>query len=231
VLWFVSWWTAGLLSAALCASPGAFEGAAGDIIIQGEAYLPRPPYCESTGFFLQQREVKGLPLPLVSEGRFYHHCEQGVIWQTDHPVHETLVLHRGGKTYQFQNGKSSELSGRFGRVLSVILNSMMSGDHAMLARFFHVERQLENEWQLQPRKRSLRRGIDHIKLVLPQLSADSLPSGDVKVALVDSRLRETVISLHYNPVEKFDSRAPINCSNDTKQSGACQLLRSIVMPE
>lgn len=229
---FFLWCATALLCGAVYASPGAFEDAAvEEAVVADEAYLPQPPSCESSGFFQQQRQVKGLPLPLVSEGRFYHHCEQGIIWQTDQPVHETLVLHRNGKTYQLQEGKSSELSGRFGRVLSAILNGMMSGDNAMLTRLFYIEQQMENEWHLQPKKRSLRRGLDHINLVLPQRSTGGLPSGGVKVAMVDTSLRETVISLHYTPGEKFESIVPIDCSNDKKQSEACRFLRSIVAPE
>ena len=145
--------------------------------------LPLPSQgCSFSGSFTQSKDVAGLVGPLLSAGVFYYHCEAGVIWKTKSPVSQIFVFRKTGEAYKLQQQTATVLKSAQGKVLGRLLNSLIGGDQNQIAEQFKITTRPEIECQegseackpsaeiysLEPRKRSLKRGLKVIELNLAQ---------------------------------------------------------------
>lgn len=159
--------------------------------------------CQFSGSFEQIKQIDGIDQALKSNGVFYHHCEQGVIWSTTEPVVETLIMRRDGKGFVITANEQEQLKSRQGKFLSSLLNSLMSGDQAAIEKQFKLKLGDNNTVTLTPTKRSLKRAIKFIEV---QRSVDLKR---VDITIVDRNAQKTHINSTqtsvFNPLSSTDS--------------------------
>jgi len=104
------------------------------------------------GHFVQERQLAGFSRPLKSEGSFVLAPGQGLIWRTEVPLVDTIVITPGG-ILQIVNGKEAmrlpvsrlPVVGRFYDVLG----GALTGNTGPLDSVFKVERQADAaQWHL-----------------------------------------------------------------------------------
>jgi len=121
--------------------------------------------CVFTGTFEQKRFISSLSEALLSTGRFYHHCDHGVIWSTGDPIEETLVLRKKGENFLINSSGANILKSRQGKFLSKLLNGLMATNHELIDKQFKLKSLKPNHYQLTPSRRKLRRAIKSINLI------------------------------------------------------------------
>ncbi len=104
------------------------------------------------GHFSQERLLAGFSRPLKSTGSFVLAPGKGLIWRTEAPLTDTVVI-TGNGILQIVNGQEAmripaqrmPVIGRFYDVLS----GALTGDAAALDKVFSVEKHADpNQWQL-----------------------------------------------------------------------------------
>jgi hypothetical protein len=197
--------------------------------------LPLPSQgCSFSGSFTQSKDVSGLVGPLFSVGVFYYHCEVGVIWKTNEPVSQTFVFQKAGKAYNLQQQKVKTLKSAQGKILGRLLNSLIGGDQGQISEQFEVTTRAEIECEegrdackpsaevyiLEPRKRSLKRGLKVIELDLAQ-------SMSIGISMLDRRDQWTrIISSKADNVEGV-TNSDLKCSEVVSLSKQeCDLLHN-----
>ena len=143
--------------------------------------------CQFAGTFEQVKQLNGLDQGLTSNGVFYHHCEQGVIWSTLTPMLETLVMRRDGKGFVITDADPKQLKSRQGKFLSSLLNSLMSGDQNAIEKQFELTTLASGAITLKPKKRTLKRAI---KVIEVNKSQDNK---NVDITIVDRNFQRTHI--------------------------------------
>ena len=176
---------------------------------QKESLLPEPvaqpligtlgePQTQSSGHFVQQRDVQGLPMPLDSRGVFYQHQDHGFIWSMVDPIGETLVLRLDGRLFRVSTNSVEELKRGPARQLTETIHALMRGDAKRLRKQFRLAQPSDTELTLVPRSRRLRRAISElrVKTVLSERgdSATSFPRREL--TLLDATGLETRITVH-----------------------------------
>lgn len=162
------------------------------VFADSEVRVPKRLSCQSHGSFLQKRQVKGLPLALQSTGVFFNHCDQGVIWATQSPVEETLVIRSKRPSLIVENGKQRVLKGYAGQLMSRVIHAMMNGQLASLQKDFEIRQDNPNAWSLRPKKSRLRRALQRIEF--------TLEGNRVRVSMLDRDELRTDIELDDQPV-------------------------------
>lgn len=116
-----------------------------------------------SGQFSQERHVDFLQKPLASSGDFLINRDQSLMWRVLDPIESTMQIKKGVLTL---NGKQVPDMGA-GALMSVIIQSIFSGDFSQLKQHFEVEGEInQNNWTLQlvPKSNLLRKGIEFIRL-------------------------------------------------------------------
>lgn len=134
--------------------------------------LPLPDAaCSYAGNFTQDRYLSGITEPIRTAGQFYFHCEYGVVWATQEPIKDVLILHRNGRGLQVSPDQAAQkLKSRQSKFLGQLLTTLMAGDQAALRELFEISAtETAYQYQLLPRQRKLKRGIQHLVLDLAQL--------------------------------------------------------------
>jgi hypothetical protein len=115
---------------------------------------------EQNGVFTQERQVKGLPIALVSKGKFNYDAGKGLEWRTLHPVSSELNISRDGLRQQGKLLAGSE-------VIAQALLGVFSGDFTELETFFSLslEGNIE-QWRvnMMPKSQQVATIIQSIKL-------------------------------------------------------------------
>jgi hypothetical protein len=133
------------LALALCLAAGSVRAAemTPDTLQAGEVLR---------GHFAQERQLAGFSRPLKSSGSFVLAPGQGLIWRTEMPLVDTIVITPGG-ILQIVNGKEAmrlpasrlPVVGRFYDVLG----GALTGNTGSLDSVFKVERQADAvQWHL-----------------------------------------------------------------------------------
>ncbi len=125
-----------------------------------------PQTCVFSGSFKQNRELVGLPVPLVSQGRFFFSCEQGLIWQTQSPINETLIYTKAQLHFSLdQNNELQVADSLIHNYLGRLLLSLMGGDIEYLQKNFAIsEDQSKHALTLKPSSTALKRALQDILL-------------------------------------------------------------------
>ncbi len=204
--------------------------------------LPLPSQgCSFSGSFTQSKDVEGFVGPLLSAGVFFYHCEAGVIWKTKAPVSQTFVFRKSGKAYSLQQQKVKALKSAQGKTLGRLLNSLIGGDQDQISAQFEITTRPEIECQegsdtcepsaevyiLEPRKRSLKRGLKVIELDLAQTkkAEGTEPSMSIGISMLDRKDQWTrIISSKVENVESL-MNSDLLCSDVvTLSKQECALL-------
>jgi hypothetical protein len=114
-----------------------------------------------SGEFQQEKQLKFLKKPLVSNGDFTYQQKLGLVWKTKAPFASTLLL---SETRLISNQIEREIPIGFGRIFA----SVLGGDIQQLDQDFIINGQLKNQsWDLilNPKKQALSKAIVMLKLV------------------------------------------------------------------
>lgn len=134
--------------------------------------LPVAPACRFAGSFEQHKQLPDTEVVLSSEGQFLFDCRSGVIWQTLKPVQDFQVYRIDGQHYRVDaSGDVQPVQQRFQRYIGQLMLALMGGENSLLVRDFLIERLPQSvpkaesvQWRLSPKRRRLKKLIDHIDL-------------------------------------------------------------------
>ena len=169
--------------------------------------------CVFSGNFQQQRVLDGLPEPLQSNGVFFYHCKHGIIWSTQAPIAEALVLRSNGSGFLLKDSQSKNLKSRQSKFLGKLLNDLMGSDPASIASQFDVERldpQIR-KYHLTPKKRAIKRGIKGITILLP--NDNELDQKPAVITVIDRNAQATEIQSTRDEVFSVEHDAASSCDS------------------
>lgn len=149
------------------------------------------------GEFTQRRRLPELNRPLVSNGRFVHDTERGILWEVLEPAPSTLVIAPRGV---YQNGQRHG-AGNPVAALRPVFRALFSGDMRSLHDYFEVsERTTDSGWRLElrPRDDTLASALESITL-----HGDEFPR---EVVIHDTE--GGVTELRFSAIEYPDSLEP-----------------------
>jgi len=123
-----------------------------------------PEGCYVKGQFTQEKAIKELSFPLVSEGDFLFDCKHGLIWQSIKPIPEMVIYPLLEQPRQVDaSGNLKILDGRVQREIGLLLNRLMGGDTHYILQSFDMSGS-ESLLTLQPKARPLNRFLQRIEL-------------------------------------------------------------------
>ncbi len=123
-----------------------------------------PQSCLLSGDFSQEKQLAAVPGPLQSSGQMIFDCQQGLIWNTQEPVAETLIYKLDGKHQRFiDNSEPERLSGRAHRELGKMLNHIIGADVDYLNQHFQTS-PIDHGVQLVPKSKRMRKHLPSIDI-------------------------------------------------------------------
>lgn len=152
--------------------------------------FPEAP-CSFGGEFTQEKFLTGLPESVSSSGHFFFHCEKGVIWSTDSPIQEALILRQDGKSLIRKDVQTKRLKGRQARFIGKLIRQLIAANTEAIHADFEVEHK-DGGFLLKPKKKSLRRAIQHINLSWHEKNNDE--QATVVISILDRNDQKTKIS-------------------------------------
>lgn len=169
--------------------------------------------CVFSGSFKQNRVLDSLPEPLQSNGVFFYHCEYGIIWSTQTPIAEALVLKRDGSGFLLRDSQSKNLKSRQSKFLGKLLNDLMGSDPASIESQFAIERldPAMRKYHLTPKKRAIKRGVKAITISLP--NDDELDQKAAVITIIDRNAQATEIRSSRDEVFSVDHNAATSCDS------------------
>lgn len=131
---------------------------AGEVLAQINKQLAKAPLTQ--GKFQQEKRLKFLTKPLISNGHFFYHQNQGVIWQTQTPVQSTLIINDAAMLSD--QGKQN-LPPAFGSVFKALLGGEIN---TLAQNFIVTAKQQAKSWQLElkPNNAMLQQAISTISI-------------------------------------------------------------------
>ena len=131
--------------------------------------------------FTQSNHTEALSAPLTSGGLVYVDAEQGVAWQVQNPIQNTLIINQQG--INLGNGMMQST-----RMVSELLRALILGRLARLENSFTVKGCLEaSSWRLllYPKQEELAARISQLKLAgdqwVNQLSVSQTNGNDIVI--------------------------------------------------
>ena len=182
----------------------------------------KQPPCEFSGAFTQNKFISALDAPLSSTGRFYHHCNYGVIWSTLEPIQQTLVMQKAGNGFLVDQSGHKKLTSRQSKFLNKLLNDLMGADPDLLTQQFKINEVSENHFELKPSTRRLKRGVKQIEL---QFNDESLT-----INIIDRNSQRTEIITKQDNVFELGTITEQNCEASIKEAPCSLLLDSALSP-
>jgi Outer membrane lipoprotein-sorting protein len=119
--------------------------------------------------FTQEKHLKILARPLISQGTFVFQAPQSLRWEYLHPIHTVLMLHDGRITKLIKReGKFEQDNGTGVDVMQIVLQDIGSWLDGRFSDnpFFTVSRTGEHTLVLSPKDRNLETVIKRIELRL-----------------------------------------------------------------
>lgn len=188
-----------------------------------------PKQCHFSSKFEQTKTLATLPVPLLSSGELYFSCNYGLIWQTQRPIQEALILTK--KNYHFQEltqGSEKSLQSLESlqtQFLSNLLIGLMSADQDYIRKTFNIEEVDKKSFQLIPLNNSLKRAIEKITIQnqreSKELNIDILQTDETKIQI---RSHSPVI------FDELTTDSNLNTTQCTKIGIAKHLCEALVSP-
>lgn len=126
--------------------------------------LETPRSCLQYAEFRQEKQLQGLPKPLVSRGRILLDCNRGTVWHTRTPIQETMVYTFGNKHWLVKaDGEVQPIKNAAQKRIGDILARIVRGDREFLDKYFRRETTGDTT-QLVPTQKRLKKYIDTIAL-------------------------------------------------------------------
>lgn len=160
----------------------------------------RPSSCTFSGTFSQSKSLRGLTIPLKSEGHFYYHCEQGVVWKTFAPIQETLVFRKvldsHTPSFRVEGEQVIVLKSRQTKLIGELMNGLIGADANYINEQFTINHR-NSDLILLPKKRRINRAIKRIELSL--INTDQ-SSSQLQISMLDRNQQWT----HIRPIKQVD---------------------------
>lgn len=107
-----------------------------------------------SGAFVQEKHLRALPQPLVSQGRFELSAAEGLLWQLREPLAQDYRISERGIFRLDPDGWQAQPGQDAASQQSRLFLAVLRGDHSGLARDFELDLQGSAEdWQLEMRPR------------------------------------------------------------------------------
>ena len=151
-----------------------------------------PKVCHLSGEFSQSKQIKTLPVPLVSKGAFVYSCDSGLIWKTHTPISESLVFSNKKLHFLVQDKFTIEnLDGLQHHFLADLLLGLMSGNTGFIADEFELSQLSDNQKSLilQPKNKMVKKAIQSV--VLKKL--DDSNKNALEIIITDKNQQTTKI--------------------------------------
>lgn len=134
-----------------------------------------PQQCHFSSQFKQTKKLSSLPVPLISSGKMYFSCQAGLIWETQEPIQESLILTRSDYHFKqlINSNNQSEtemevLDSIEIRYLSRLLIGLMSSDKEYINRTFQVNNINTLTVELTPKGNFLSKAIKTVRIEKPK---------------------------------------------------------------
>ena len=125
-----------------------------------------PTSCHFSGQFSQQKDIRGIPMPLRSGGNFFFSCDLGLVWSTTSPFEEALLYTDAITNFRADDkGNIELLSGVVRHSVSKIFLRLLKADTDYFADEFSVQLVGKNKViELIPESGLMKKGIERIHI-------------------------------------------------------------------
>ena len=155
-----------------------------------------PKVCHFSGEFSQTKQIKTLPVPLVSNGEFIYSCDLGLIWKTQKPVVESLVFTHQKLNFLVPEKLSIEnLDGVQHDFLANLLLGLMAGNTEFITKEFEIEISEKKDNLIQlilvPKNKMVKQAINSV--VLEKSSSNEKSKNGLQISIIDKNQQLTKI--------------------------------------
>ncbi|MBO1256751.1 outer membrane lipoprotein carrier protein LolA [Alteromonas sp. 5E99-2] len=160
-----------------------------------------PTSCHFSGTFSQQKNVKGLPVPLLSTGDFFFSCDLGLIWNTLSPFSEALLYINASNNFRIDDkGNVEALSGVAHYSMSKIFLKLLKGDTQYFADAFSVVLIPNSDTiELTPESSFMKKGIEHI-----HFNKNKDEQGNIQLEIRVMDITGQMTKVEINNISEFD---------------------------
>ena len=185
------------------------------------SYLPSG--CYHAGQYEQKKTVEGIDKDLNTKGTFLFNCDQGLIWNTNNPINETLIYKiQGNHSIINADGSVKTLEGRIHRELGKLLNNLIGGNAEYLHQNFtsmpfsidHIDKEPEKGLELTPKSKQMQKFLRGLQIRQGKES--------VSITLYLGEKETTYIRIFGR--QQFTEMNAAQCLDITKLSAACDAL-------
>lgn len=144
--------------------------------------------CWFSGTFTQEKSLKGLPIPLTSDGQFLFDCERGLIWHTATPIIETKIYSLSSNHFDLNEKREIDvLDDVIQTTIAKMLLNIMSANTEAIANNFEITSADSNSVALIPNSGFIKKGIQSITL------QKDLEQNALTITLLDNQSQNTRI--------------------------------------
>lgn len=188
-----------------------------------------PTVCHFSGEFSQAKQIKTLPIPLVSKGEFIYSCDLGLIWKTQEPVTESLIFTNQKLHFLIPEKLSIEnLEGVQHDFLANLLLGLMAGNTEFIEKEFDLETiEAKNGVEglsLIPKNKVVKQAI--LSVTLEKIDSSSLGKNGLQISITDKNLQVTRISSTEKQQYAKNDEFSQHCTS--LSADGCELLRNPV---
>ena len=175
-----------------------------------DTYLPQG--CYHSGQYQQNKTLKDMTKPLVTEGSFAFNCNYGLIWHTQLPIVETAIYKTQGDYFILAKDTApKKLDNRIYRALGKLLNNLIGGNNEYLQQNFTIDERV-NSVVLTPKNKQM-------KKFLQTLTISSLDKGiklhldvaDQETLDIQIFSQKSLESFEQNQCEQLADLQPKSC--------------------
>lgn len=186
-----------------------------------------PDHCVFTGHFSQSKQIKALPVPLLSSGKLFFSCQHGLIWHNDKPFAESLIYTEKNLHFRTIPGTPAiPLSGPQHDYLATFLLDLLSANTKSIEEQFNIDiiksSAVETKIQLLPSNAFIKKGLSSIQLKKTIVNGEEL----LAITITDNKAQVTALNIGqlntYSKQKKWDIGA--NCGQALANKPACDIL-------
>lgn len=187
-----------------------------------------PHSCHFSGNFIQQKNIKSLPIPIKSSGDFFFSCDFGLVWNTSAPIQEALLYVNARKNYRVdERGEIEPLSGAARYAMSKVFLRLLKGDTEYFADEFAVSAAPDNAGLiLVPESEFMKKGINQIQIAKHGATQSDLL---LNINIQDTTGQNTVVTIDSIREYAIDNKQAAFEQCETIYPGPgdwCRILRS-----
>lgn len=194
-----------------------------------------PKVCNFSGEFSQSKQIKTLPVPLVSSGEFIYSCDLGLIWKTQKPIVESLVFTNQKLHFLVPEKLSVEnLEGVQHDFLANLLLGLMAGNTEFISKEFEIDVSEKKgdviQLTLQPKNKMVKRAIHSVILEKESSEESSIETNRNGLHILITDKNKQVTKIISSGKQQFAQSKVFTKGNDfSKQcmslsSDGCELL-------